>query len=256
MFFFKVYVICLVWLFQHVPSEPDCWQLDFTLLSCYHWRGFISSTQAGELFLVFSTGPGVTGARGYQAEGALCWEVAIQALYSDRQPPQISGLASVSCGCLFTVGLVLLWLGVLPPLPTPGAAVSPFSTALSACSGWHSALEMDVSRGASRKHPLGPFSTQCFRVESGLKFSTGTFSTTLLRLLKMHAFLLGAPLSPVLNWTETSIHVSVKLFIYMRCGEAEWLQMTSCWSPTLHIRKALGGGTRESSLEVLIASLE
>lgn len=34
---FKVYVICLVWLFQHVPSErEDCWQLDFTLLSCYH----------------------------------------------------------------------------------------------------------------------------------------------------------------------------------------------------------------------------
>lgn len=36
-FFFKVYVICLVWLFQHVPSEQeDCWQLDFTLLSRYH----------------------------------------------------------------------------------------------------------------------------------------------------------------------------------------------------------------------------
>ena len=50
--------------------------------------------------------------------GALCWECDIQALYSDRQPPQISRLASVSCGCLFTVWLVLLWMGVLLPLPT------------------------------------------------------------------------------------------------------------------------------------------
>lgn len=137
--------------------------------------------QAGELFLsVEHTGARGDRAHGCRAEGPVLGKVHQPFIMTDS--PSDLRLTPVSCGCLQFGWCCCGWGSSAPP--TPGAAAWPSpngSQCLRRLTQWPGD---GCFWGASRSILWGHFLQNHFWIESGLKFSIGTFSHNLTQTTK------------------------------------------------------------------------